>query len=347
MEPSDRWFNEGNDSHDIYTCDAYGISILNAKILEDGYFSFYWMKENGPYSTLEYYKNIGENQPKRYSWNSSSKPERFEVNKNDTITWKFISGPDNQKKAQITIPIEKITKKSLTISYLDNTEPKLNDIMNHSNSIYYMEDNHYDKSLSFGANTNNIKICPNPNDRLNEDVVFDNLNGDFCIHLIDTSNIEIKDLVFYDGNYSIIIENCNNITINNNDFFNFNKAGILVINSSDIDIWSNNFESSCSNCTGIIFINSNSTSSNPTIVKDNSFGLPDNCKCIGLTKSCGNYLYELDIKNEIKYFREDNIQFGLDNGICACNNEATRFRLTNNDERMAFYNKFCNNWREG
>ena len=226
--------------------------------------------------------------------------------------------------------------------------------LNHSNyTIFYLEDGHYDKSMYIGENANNIAICSFPrsyavspiDESLNMGPAFDSLNGDFCIHLHNTSNIAIEGINFYNGNYSLIIENCKNIKVIGNRFFSFKKAGILLVNSSAIIIKNNVIRSDNINCKGIIFANSNSTSLNPTIVRDNSYELSDSGRCVSLAKSCGNALY---MDNNITVFKEDELECGLiGDGIYNCaNDETLELKKINNYNKMKFCNSLIPNYGE-
>ena len=148
--------------------------------------------------------------------------------------------------------------------------------------------------------------------------------GTYCFNLSGVSNISIENITLINGNTSIIMNKCRNITISGNKLSNYREIGINATSSSSILIKNNLLKSDCSECRGIVLIDSNSNTNHQSIIRNNSFDMPSNCLSLKLKNSCGNKIY---LSKSINYFRENNVECGLINS-----SQAVKYVCKNNRE---------------
>jgi len=186
-------------------------------------------------------------------------------------------------------------------------------IKNIRHAKFYLEGRRFHKKIYIGNSTNNITINPFGGLPAHSTVI-DGSGGDYCVHLLDTSNITIENMWFNSALSGIIIERCNNIKVIGNKFTNL-KYGIIINQSSGIIIKDNIINLSRLDSVGIGLIYSNSTNFDRNIFRNNSFNLPENSFSISSLNCYGNEFY---IDGGVKRFSEDEIECGLTGRTYRC-----------------------------
>lgn len=217
----------------------------------------------------------------------------------------------------------------------------INKLKNANYTIFYLEEGHYNKRIDLGNKINNIIIKPFPNSRTFGVVIEAGSDGPYCINLTGTSNITIQDMVLKDGNISIIMSQSKNISITNNKLIDFKLLGLNITNCTPITVNDNRFKSEYVNCKGIALIDSNSTTSCRSVIKNNVFNIPPDCFAIISIDSCGNKIY---LNKSINWFKDNDVYCGLINSTPAgkyiCNN-GREFEF---DPSVDYHQEnFCNN----
>lgn len=218
-------------------------------------------------------------------------------------------------------------------------------IKNANFTDFYLEEGHYYLTLNIDSNTNNISIKPAPNSAPFDTVIDAGINGPYCIKLFRTSNISIEDILFTNGNTSVIMDQSKDIKIIRNKFTHFKNSSLKLIESSNFKINDNIISSNSKKCWGIYILNSNSTEIKDSEIKNNTFIIPEDSFSILLNNSCGNKIY---LGAKVKLFKEKETECFLINDTggkeyrCINNHQGDHQRFQVDLSETGTLEEFCN-----